>query len=50
MEAFKERGSDFLVADTVDDLLARMRQASPELLDIDRVLATDELAELADVA
>ena len=37
VEAFKERGADFLVADTVPDLLAKMRDASPELLDIARV-------------
>ncbi|EZP27785.1 FAD-binding dehydrogenase [Microbacterium oleivorans] len=36
VEAFKERGADFIVADTVPHLLERMRAASP-LLDVDRV-------------
>lgn len=36
VEAFKERGADFIVADTVPQLLERMREASA-LLDIDRV-------------
>ncbi|CAL4861202.1 FAD-binding dehydrogenase [Microbacterium sp. MM2322] len=36
VEAFKERGADFIVADTVSQLLERMRAASA-LLDIDRV-------------
>jgi len=36
VEAFKERGADFIVADTVPQLLERMRAASA-LLDIDRV-------------
>lgn len=36
VEAFKERGADFIVADTVPHLLERMREASA-LLDIDRV-------------
>ncbi|WOF21651.1 FAD-binding dehydrogenase [Microbacterium betulae] len=37
VETFKERGADFLVADTVDELLSKMGQASPDLLDLDRV-------------
>ncbi|MFL0565186.1 FAD-binding dehydrogenase [Microbacterium sp. 179-I 1D1 NHS] len=36
VEAFTERGADFIVADTVPQLLERMREASA-LLDIDRV-------------
>lgn len=36
VEAFTERGADFIVADTVPQLLERMRAASA-LLDIDRV-------------
>lgn len=36
VEAFTERGADFIVADTVSQLLERMRAASA-LLDIDRV-------------
>lgn len=36
VEAFKERGADFIVSDTVPQLLERMREASA-LLDIDRV-------------
>ncbi|MFS0865961.1 FAD-binding dehydrogenase [Microbacterium sp. 179-B 1A2 NHS] len=38
VEAFKERGADFIVAPTVDELLRRMRAAS-DLLDVDRVRA-----------
>jgi predicted oxidoreductase len=37
VEAFKERGADFLVANTLPELLAKMRQRSPDLLDVDRV-------------
>ncbi len=37
VELFKERGVDFHVADTVDELLSKMQQASPDLLDVDRV-------------
>ncbi|MFI8632931.1 FAD-binding dehydrogenase [Microbacterium sp. NPDC077663] len=36
VETFKERGADFIVADTVPQLFERMRAAS-DLLDIDRV-------------
>lgn len=36
VEAFKERGADFIVADTVPQLLEQMRETSA-LLDIDRV-------------
>jgi predicted oxidoreductase len=38
VEAFKQKGVDFLVADTLDELLAKMQALSPDVpLDIDRV-------------
>ncbi|BDZ63155.1 hypothetical protein GCM10025877_00930 [Agromyces mangrovi Wang et al. 2018] len=38
VEAFKERGADFVVADRLDDLLARMQGLSPGgILDTDRI-------------
>ncbi len=47
VEAFKKRGADFIVADTVDELLAKMRKASPELLDVDAVRAEIAARDLA---
>ena len=38
VEAFKEKGEDFVVADTLDELLAGMVRLSPDVdLDVDRV-------------
>jgi predicted oxidoreductase len=38
VEAFKEKGEDFIVADTLDELLRRMQEKSPEVtIDSDRV-------------
>ncbi|MWB97365.1 FAD-binding dehydrogenase [Agromyces seonyuensis] len=38
VEAFKEHGADFIVADTLGELLDRMRAASPDVeLDIDNI-------------
>ena len=42
VEAFKEHGEDFVVADTLDELLDGMQAASAEApLDLDRVRARD---------
>jgi predicted oxidoreductase len=38
IEAFKQKGADFVVADTLDELLAGMQRLSPEVqIDLDRV-------------
>jgi predicted oxidoreductase len=42
VEAFKEKGEDFVVADTLDELLAGMQAKSPDVT-IDAILVRDEI-------
>jgi len=42
VEAFKEKGEDFVVADTLDELLARMQELSPDVT-IDASLVRTEI-------
>ncbi len=42
VEAFKEKGEDFIVADTLDELVARMQEKSPDVA-IDAALVRTEI-------
>jgi len=46
VEAFKEKGADFIVADTLDELLRRMAVVDEGVLDTDRVRAEVESHDL----
>src|SRR5690554_1659111 len=46
VEAFKEKGADFIVADTLDELLGRMQELSPEVeIDAEQVRQEIEMRD-----